>query len=245
MSDHRVLTPSPAVVRASAVLAVAGGGLRVANSFTTDVLPGGTLALLYLATDVFLLAGIAGMWWRRRRSLGIAATIGIVVFVGGTLAIRVATLGVLGTAGYQIGATIALLGLAAYSIETLLQRGAAPWAPVSVARVAGLRDGGRGRRRTANPDHRGRGRVRCGIRRGGCRDARRSIRDRAGRTSVHSRHVGGREAPGRIIGGGRRHHVGTDVLIAPPARLARSTPARGTLPSQDPTLHPHERGPDP
>ena len=130
MSDHPVLTPSPAVVRASAVLAVVGGGLRVANSFTTDVLPGGVLALLYLVTDVFLLAGIAGMWWRRRRSLGIAATTGIVVFVGGTLAIRAATLGVLGTAGYQIGATGALLGLAAYSIETLLRRGAAPSAPV-------------------------------------------------------------------------------------------------------------------
>lgn len=112
------------------MLAVVGGGLRLANSFTTDVLPGGTLALLYLATDVFLLAGIAGIWWRRRRTLGHAATTGIVIFVAGTLAIRAAAFGVLGTAGYQIGATIALLGLAAYSIETLLRRGAAPWAPV-------------------------------------------------------------------------------------------------------------------
>lgn len=130
MSDHRVLTRWLAIDRASAVLAVAGGGLRLANSFTTDVLPDDTLALLYLATDISLLAGIAGMWWRRRRSLGPAATTGIVIFAAGTLAIRAAALGVLGTADYQIGATIALLGLAAYSIETLLRRGAAPWAPV-------------------------------------------------------------------------------------------------------------------
>ena len=104
MPDHRVFTPWP-VLRASAVLAVAGGALRVANSFTTDALPGGTLALLYLATDVFVLAGIAGMWWYRRRALGTAATTGIVIFVAGTLAIRAAALGVFGAAGYQIGAT--------------------------------------------------------------------------------------------------------------------------------------------
>ena len=55
-------------------VAVAGGGLRLANSFTTDVLPGRTLALLYLATDVFVLAGIAGIWSRRRGTLGPAAT---------------------------------------------------------------------------------------------------------------------------------------------------------------------------
>jgi hypothetical protein len=97
MSDHRALTCSPAVLRANAVLAVTGGGLRLPDGFTTDVLPGGTLALLYLATDVLLLAGIAGTWWRRRRTLGPAATMGVVIFVAGTLAIRAAAFDVLVT----------------------------------------------------------------------------------------------------------------------------------------------------
>ena len=35
-----------------------------------------------------------------------------------------------GVGGYQLGATVALLGFAAYSIETLVRRNAAPWAPL-------------------------------------------------------------------------------------------------------------------
>jgi len=130
MSDSRAPTRSPAVFRASAVLAIAGGGLRLADSFTTGVLSARALALLYFVTDVCLLAGIAGIWWWRRRTLGHAGTAGVVIFIAGTLAIRVSALGLLGSGGYQVGATIALLGLAAYSVETLLRSGAAPWAPV-------------------------------------------------------------------------------------------------------------------
>jgi len=36
-----------------------------------------------------------------------------------------------GVGGYQLGATVALLGFAAYSIETLIRRNAAPWAPLT------------------------------------------------------------------------------------------------------------------
>lgn len=129
MPDHRVRATSTAVIRASALLAVAGGALRVTDSFTTDVWSAGTLALLYLLTDVLLLAGVAGLWWWRR-GLGRAGTAGIAIFVAGTLVIRVSASADLGTGGYQVGAVLALIGLAAYSIETLVRRGAARWAPV-------------------------------------------------------------------------------------------------------------------
>jgi hypothetical protein len=118
-----------AVLRACALSAVAGGLLRIVDSFTGAVLPAQTLAVLYFVTDVFLLAGIAGVWWRRRPALGWAAMAGLTVFVFGILAIRVSVFGALGANGYQLGATLALLGLAAYAIETLLRRNAAPWAP--------------------------------------------------------------------------------------------------------------------
>ncbi len=119
-----------AVLRACALSAVAGGLLRIVDSFTGEILPAQTLAVLYFVTDVFLLAGIAGVWWRRRPTLGWAAMAGLTLFVFGILAIRVSALGMLGASGYQLGAAVALLGLAAYAVETLLRRGAVPWAPV-------------------------------------------------------------------------------------------------------------------
>ena len=239
MPDHRVFTPWP-VLRASAVLAVAGGALRVANSFTTDALPGGTLALLYLATDVFVLAGIAGMWWYRRRSLGTAATTGIVIFVAGILAIRAAALGVFGAAGYQIGATIALLGLSAYSIETLLRRGAAPWAPVSwlvslVCALVGVVGVAPPILTIAAGVAFGAGFVAAGVEILTV-DPRPSGTGRA----VHPRRGGGRAAPGRIIGGGRRHH-------GCPPPTSRSRPPTGGRPGWPGRHHrpaPHRARPD-
>jgi hypothetical protein len=86
--------------------------------------------MLYLVTDVLLLAGITGIWWRRRRSLGPAGHAGEAIFVAGTLTIRVSAFGILGVAGYQLGAAIALVGLAGSSVETQIRRGASLCPPV-------------------------------------------------------------------------------------------------------------------
>jgi len=137
------------LLRAAALCAIAGGALRIADSFTANSLPAGTLAMLYLVTDMLLLAGIAGVWWRRRASLGRMGAAGVAIFVAGILAIRIAAFGMFGANGYQFGATLALLGLAAYSIEALFRRGAAPFAPLlwlvslgcGIAGAAGLAPG--------------------------------------------------------------------------------------------------------
>ncbi len=118
------------VLRACGLSAIAGGLLRIVNSFTAASFSAATLTVLYFVTDVFLLAGIFGLWRQRRAALGIAGMVGLAVFVAGILTIRISALSVLGAGGYQMGAAVALLGLAIYSVETLLRRHGAPWAPM-------------------------------------------------------------------------------------------------------------------
>ena len=115
------------MLRVSGWAAIAGGGLRIADTFTTQVLPQSTLDVLYFVTDVLLLAGIAGLWTQRRATLGLAGTIGIAVFVGGILTVRASAFGI-GT--YQLGSLLALIGLAAYSGEVLIGGKGAAWAPL-------------------------------------------------------------------------------------------------------------------
>ena len=112
------------LLRASGVSAIAGGALRIADSFAD--LPPAALALLYLATDVFLLAGIAGFWIGRLGRIGIVGRIGLAVFVAGILMVRASAFGL---GAYQTGATVALLGLAIHSVEALF-RGPL-WAPIA------------------------------------------------------------------------------------------------------------------
>jgi hypothetical protein len=101
--------------------AIAGGTLRVVDSFTAQSLTATSLAALYFATDVLLLLGIAGIYWSRRATLGIAGVIGSAAFAIGIVLIRISAFGVLGTNEYQLGAAIALLGLAILSAEELLR----------------------------------------------------------------------------------------------------------------------------
>jgi hypothetical protein len=124
-------------LRAGGLAAVAGGVLRAVDTFASEVLTQGPLAVLYFATDVLLLAGVAGLWWKRRASLGIAGVAGLAIFVLGILVVRASALGV---GSYQIGAAIALLGLVLYSLETLITRRAAIWAPIAwlVSLAAGI-----------------------------------------------------------------------------------------------------------
>jgi hypothetical protein len=110
------------LLRGLGLAAIAGGALRVVDSFTTHSLPAGTLAALYFATDVLLLLGIAGICWSRRATLGIAGVVGVATFVAGILLVHASALGVLGASGYQLAAAITLIGLVILSTESLLLR---------------------------------------------------------------------------------------------------------------------------
>ncbi len=125
------------LIRLGAWAAIAGGALRIADSFTQGVLSPAMLAALYLATDVLLLIGVAALWLRQRATLDIAGKAGLAIFVLGIVLVRAAALGF---GRYQTGATVAVLGLALYAIEALLAKRGQPWAPVAwlVSLAAGV-----------------------------------------------------------------------------------------------------------
>jgi hypothetical protein len=127
MSEAITRTSTTPLLRLSGWAAIAGGVLRIADTFTTTALPQNTLMLLYFATDVLLLTGIAGVWVRQRRELGLTGTISLAVFVVGILMIRASAFGVL---GYQPGAAAALIGMALYSVDALVKRSTPMWAPL-------------------------------------------------------------------------------------------------------------------
>ncbi|MBV9903928.1 MAG: hypothetical protein JO346_05035 [Alphaproteobacteria bacterium] len=112
--------------RAGGMGAIIGGVMRAAGSFAPAVLSPSAQAVLYFATDVFLLLGVAGFWLKQRASLGFVGALGLVVFVAGILVIRVTN-----GAEYQLGAAVALLGVTLYSAKTLTARSGAPFAPVA------------------------------------------------------------------------------------------------------------------
>jgi hypothetical protein len=112
--------------RVAGLAAIAGGMLRIANAFLGQ-LPEETLAVMYFLTDMLLLTGVAGLWLARRTRMGAAGTFGLAIFVVGILTIRASAFGV---GSYPLGAAIALLGLAAYSIDVLRKQYAGHWAPI-------------------------------------------------------------------------------------------------------------------
>jgi hypothetical protein len=118
------------LVRVLGIAAIAGGVLRIVDSFTTGVLSPQILSLLYFVTDVLLLLGIAGIYWSRRAKLGIAGVGGVVIFALGILWIRIAAYIMPGANGYQLGAAIALTGLGLLSGEELLRGSGANAVPV-------------------------------------------------------------------------------------------------------------------
>ena len=126
MSEAITRASTAPLLRLSGWAAVAGGALRIADTFTT-ALPASTLAVLYLVTDVLLLTGIAGVWIRQRRELGLIGNISLAVFVVGILMIRASAFGVL---GYQPGAAVALIGMSLYSVDALVKRSTPVWAPL-------------------------------------------------------------------------------------------------------------------
>lgn len=109
-------------IHALGAAAMAAGALRIIDSFTAQSLSPAALAVLYFATDVLLLLGIAGIYWSRRAQLAVAGTGGTMIFVIGIVLIRLAAFGVLGANGYQLGAAVAALGLALLACEDLLRR---------------------------------------------------------------------------------------------------------------------------
>jgi hypothetical protein len=117
------------LVRLSGAAALIGGTLRIADAFISHAFAGPIVQLIYFATDLFLLFGLAGIYLRRSRSVGMGGFAGLVVTVLGILIVRSSTV-LFASAGYAIGAGVTLVGLAVLSVFILLRRAGSPLAPL-------------------------------------------------------------------------------------------------------------------
>jgi len=122
------LLTNTALYRLGGMTAIAGGVLRIANTFTVHLLGAETLGFVYLFTDVFLLFGLLGWYLSRLDKLGAAGIAGFVVAIVGILIVRSAYL--FPGYGYLIGAMTLLVGLVIMNAPTLLRRDGARLSPV-------------------------------------------------------------------------------------------------------------------
>jgi hypothetical protein len=102
------------------IAAIAGGVLRVANTFTPHLFDAHTLGLIYFVTDAFLLLGLIAWYASRADRLGVSGVTGFAIAAIGILVIRSADLfpGI----GYLAGATALLAGLVVMSVPALVRR---------------------------------------------------------------------------------------------------------------------------
>lgn len=105
------------LARAIGFAALAGGLLRIANSFTGAWVGEGVLGIVYFVEDLLLLLGLLGIYLPQRRMLGIVGLVGFVLGVIGLFTIRSASL--FGPAGYQLGAAELLIGLSIMGVRQL------------------------------------------------------------------------------------------------------------------------------
>jgi hypothetical protein len=122
MADERLAS------RLSGVAAVAGGVLRIANSFTSGAFDVRTRDFAYFVTDVMLLFGFLGIYLPRRALLGRVGLAGFVSGVVGILIIRSSTS--FGPNGYVLGAGLLVIGLSAQSVVMLARTGLPKLPPV-------------------------------------------------------------------------------------------------------------------
>lgn len=117
-----------AIHRVLGVAAIAGGVLRIVDSFTGSMLGTETLDRFYFATDVLLMLGVAGWYFSRAERLGTPGLTGFFVAVFALLMIRSASL--FGPHGYMQGAALLLAGLAIMNVLTLFRRDGTILAPM-------------------------------------------------------------------------------------------------------------------
>jgi hypothetical protein len=107
----------------TATAAIGGGLLRMAAVFlTASSLPRKNLEQFYFAIDFLLLLGVFGLYARDAVKTGWLGAAGLTVFVFGILVVRSPQVSFCGTGGYQAGAAIALLGIAALSVAMLRRK---------------------------------------------------------------------------------------------------------------------------
>lgn len=112
MPTNAVMETSP-FLRLCAGAAIAGGALRVADTFLAVTAAPRVQEIAYWATDVALALGLSGIYLAFRNELKIPGLLSFCVGVAGLLIVRGADAAGLGQNFYLVGASVTLIGVVA------------------------------------------------------------------------------------------------------------------------------------
>jgi hypothetical protein len=118
------------LLRLSAVAAIAGGALRVADGLLIASAPIQTQQFAYFLTDLLLVFGLCGIYLTRSNRLGLAGLVGFVVSFTGILMVRSSALSLFGFSTYLVGASVTLLGVVAIGAAMLIRNAFPKLAPI-------------------------------------------------------------------------------------------------------------------
>ncbi len=118
------------LLRLSAVAAIVGGALRVADAFLTTAVAVHIQQLCYFVTDLMLLFGLCGIYLSRSNRLGLTGLLGFAVSVTGILMVRSSALSLFGLSAYLVGATVTLLGIVVIGAAMLIHAAFPQLAPI-------------------------------------------------------------------------------------------------------------------
>ena len=116
---------STTLIRLGGLAAVLAGILRAVNSFVPADASSGTVPMLYLLTDLFILFGIFGMYGFQHQESGLWGFFGFLLATIGIVIIRTGTLS--GVSLYSIGALTFSIGLSLFAVGSWRARKLPKW----------------------------------------------------------------------------------------------------------------------
>jgi hypothetical protein len=119
-----------ALLRLSALAAIVGGALRVADGLFVASAAPQIQQLAYFFTDLMLLFGLCGIYFTQSHRLGLAGLLGFVLSFLGILMVRSSALSLFGFSVYLVGASITLFGVVTISIAMLINDAFSKLAPI-------------------------------------------------------------------------------------------------------------------
>jgi drug/metabolite transporter (DMT)-like permease len=129
--------------RLGGAAAIAGGELRVADAYLAVTGAVRAQQIAYFITDLLLIVGLCGIYFPRRKTLGVAGLLGFAASIAGLFIVRTSGLNGLGSNSYLIGATVTLIGVVAMGTVMLVRKafpklGPALWIASFVVGLIGL-----------------------------------------------------------------------------------------------------------
>ena len=131
------------LLRLFGAAALAGGGLRVADTFLAATNAVRAQQIAFFVTDLLLILGLCGVYLPRRKVLGVVGFLGFAASIAGLLIVRTSGLIGLRPNSYLTGATVTLVGTVAMDTVMLVRKafprlGPALWIASFIVGLIGL-----------------------------------------------------------------------------------------------------------